>query len=197
MMVVWAMGSLASDSSRIHFAPQNHGMPLGLKYGYLNLTLGITADQCNGPLPASNASQGNIVVADRGTSLVVTSDVAHEYPNPPNPKKVLYINQKETPLLKVERGVPVTFVVQAGHDVSFYVTSNPIGGSPRTADKVYAGGSDAHGVPTLPYTLKWLPDRKTPDEVYYQVLLWCLFTRKHLVGCIQTIGFDHLIKKWQ
>ena len=34
---------------------------------------------------------------------------AMHYPNPPNPDKVLYINKKEAPLLKVERGVPVTF----------------------------------------------------------------------------------------
>jgi hypothetical protein len=170
MTVIWAMGSLSPDSSRIHYTPQNHGAPKGTKYGYLNLTLESRVDQCDGPLAASNASQGNIIVADRGTSLVVTTDIAYEYPNPPNPKKVFYINQKEAPLLKVERGVPVTFVVQAGHDVSFYVTSNPIGGVPRIADTVYAGGSDAHGVPTIPYTLNWLPDRKTPNEVYYQVL---------------------------
>ena len=170
MTVIWAMGSLSPDSSRIHHTPQNHGAPKWTKYGYLNLTLESRIDQCDGPLAASNASQGNIIVADRGTSLVVTSDIAYEYPNPPNPKKVFYINQKEAPLLKVERGVLVTFVVQAGHDVSFYVTSNPIGGVPRIADTVYAGGSDAHGVPTIPYTLNWLPDRKTPNEVYYQVL---------------------------
>ena len=167
MTVIWAMGSLAADSSRVHFTPQNHGLPMGVKYGYLNLTLDTHMDQCKGPLPASNASQGNIVVADRGTSLAVTSDIAYEYPNPPNPKKVFYINQKEAPILKVERGVPVTFLVQAGHDVSFYVTSNPIGGS-RTGT-IYAGGSEAHGVPTTPYTLNWLPDRNTPDEVFYQV----------------------------
>lgn len=168
MVAVWAMGSLAPDSMRVHFTPQNHGLPQGVKYGYLNLTLGSSLDQCFGPLPASNASQGNIVVADRGTSLVVTSDVAYEYPNPPNPRKVLYINSKEAPILRVERGVPVTFLVQAGHDVSFYVTSNPIGGSGRSSSKIYAGGPDAHGVPTIPYTLKWLPDRRTPDKVYYQ-----------------------------
>ncbi|KAG0604091.1 hypothetical protein M758_10G144000 [Ceratodon purpureus] len=170
MTVVWAMGSLSPDSMRVHFTPQNHGLPQGVKYGFLNLTLGNSLDQCLGPLPASNVSQGNIVVADRGTSLVVTSDVAYDYPNPPNPKKVLYINSKEAPLLRVERGVLVTFLVQAGHDVSFYVTSNPIGGSVHNphADKIYAGGSHAHGVPTEPYTLSWLPDRKTPDKVYYQ-----------------------------
>ena len=171
MIVVWAMGSLSPDNKGVRFTPQNHGLPEGVKYGFLNLTLGNSLDQCLGPLPASNASQGNIVVADRGTSLVVTSDLAYEYPNPPNPKKVLYINSKEAPILRVERGVPVTFLVQAGHDVSFYVTSNPIGGSvhnPR-ADKIYAGGAHAHGVPTQPFTLNWLPDRKTPDKVYYQV----------------------------
>lgn len=173
MTVVWAMGSLAPDSNRVHFTPQNHGLPQGVKYGFLNLTLGHPLDQCLGPLPASNASQGNIVVADRGTSLVVTSDLAYDYPNPPNPKKVLYINSKEAPILRVERGVPVTFLVQAGHDVSFYVTSNPIGGRQNSTvnidDKIYAGGPYAHGVPTLPYTLKWLPDRRTPDKIYYQV----------------------------
>jgi hypothetical protein len=125
MTVIWAMGSLSPDSMRVHFTPQNHGLPRGVKYGFLNLTLGYSLDQCLGPLPASNASQGNIVVADRGTSLVITSDLAYDYPNPPNPKKVLYINSKEAPILRVERGVPVTFLVQAGHDVSFYVTSNP------------------------------------------------------------------------
>jgi hypothetical protein len=169
MTVIWAMGSLSPDSMRVHFTPQNHGLPRGVKYGFLNLTLGYSLDQCLGPLPASNASQGNIVVADRGTSLVITSDLAYDYPNPPNPTKVLYINSKEAPILRVERGVPVTFLVQAGHDVSFYVTSNPIGGSVHAHDKIFAGGKDAHGVPTQPYPLTWLPDRRTPDNVYYQV----------------------------
>jgi hypothetical protein len=169
MIVIWAMGTLAADTSRVHFTPQFHGTPKGVKFGYRNLTLSNFVDECSGPLAASNASQGNNVVADRGTSLIVTSDTALEYPNPPNPAKVLYINQKESPVLKVERGVPVTFLVEAGHGVSLYITSDAIGGHTGLNESIYAGGPDAHGVPTSPYTLSWLPDRSTPNEVFYQV----------------------------
>jgi hypothetical protein len=153
-------------------------MAKGVKFGYRNLTLSSFTDECNGPLAASNASQGNNVVADLGTSLVVTSDTALQYPNPPNPAKVLYINQKESPVLKVERGVPVTFLVEAGHGVSLYITSDPIGGHAGLNESIYAGGPDSHGVPTSPNMLSWLPDHSTPNEVFYQVGYRCIYDYK-------------------
>jgi hypothetical protein len=178
MTVIWGMGTLAADNARVHLTPQFHGMPKGVKFGYRNLTLSSFTDECNGPLAASNASQGNNVVADRGTALVVTSDTALQYPNPPNPAKVLYINQKESPVLKVERGVPVTFLVEAGHSVSLYITSDPIGGHADLNESIYAGGPDAHGVPTSPNMLSWLPDHSTPNEVFYQVGYRCIYDHK-------------------
>uniref|UniRef100_M8B4K9 Ferric-chelate reductase 1 n=1 Tax=Aegilops tauschii TaxID=37682 RepID=M8B4K9_AEGTA len=109
-----------------------------------------------------------------GVVVVVVLGV-HErhYPNPPNPEKVLYINKKEAPLLKVERGVPVTFSVEAGHDVPLYITSDPVGGNAtarNASEVIYAGDPTAEGVPATPTELVWLPDRNTPDLVYYQSL---------------------------
>lgn len=84
------------------------------------------------------------MIADKKEPLVVSTGPAMHYPNPPNPSKVLYINKKEAPLLRVERGVPVKFSIQAGHDVALYVTSDPIGGNATSRNKsetIYFGGS--------------------------------------------------------
>ncbi|KAJ7519448.1 hypothetical protein O6H91_20G039000 [Diphasiastrum complanatum] len=169
MRVIWAIGILKPpDSLRPYYLPQNHGPPKGSTFGYLNLTLDDSVDQCLGPLIASDTERGEIVAADSGFDLVVGVDNAVHYPNPPNPNKVFYVNKKEAPILKVERGVPVTFLIQAGHDVAFYVTSDPIGGASNSNETIYAGGPDAHGVPANPFRLVWLPDRHTPDQIYYQ-----------------------------
>nr|GEY69715.1 hypothetical protein [Tanacetum cinerariifolium] len=68
------------------------------------------------------------------------------FPNRPNPLKVLYINEKESLVLRVERGVPVQFSIQAGHDVAFYITLDPLGGNAtlrNVTGKVYTSGPDA------------------------------------------------------
>ncbi|KAL3683605.1 hypothetical protein R1sor_001627 [Riccia sorocarpa] len=166
MQVIWAMGMMKPpDLIKHNRTPQYHGPT----YGYRMLNVGESVDECVGPM-VTNTHQTEVVVADRGTTMVIGSDVAVHYPNPPFPKKVLYINQKESPLLRVERGVPVDFSIQAGHDIAFYITSDPLGGTGATnaSGTIYAGGPEAHGVPVLPYPLTWLPDRSTPDLVYYQ-----------------------------
>nr|CAB3454211.1 unnamed protein product [Digitaria exilis] len=174
MAVLWAIGKLRPpDTLRQHYLPQNHGGPKDTTFGFARLNLSEAVDNCIGPLDADNKEDQERIIADRETPLVVTSAPAVRYPNPPNPDKVLYINKKEAPLLKVERGVPVKFSVQAGHDVALYITSDPIGGNATLRNKtevIYAGGPDTHGVLATPKELVWLPDRNTPDLVYYQSL---------------------------
>ncbi|KAL5206712.1 hypothetical protein ABZP36_034921 [Zizania latifolia] len=174
MAVVWAIGKLRPpDSLRSHYLPQNHGGPRDTTFGFARVNLSESVDSCPGPLDADNKEDQERIIADAKTPLVVTSAPAVRYPNPPNPDKVIYINKKEAPLLKVERGVPVKLSVQAGHDVSLYITSDPIGGNATLRNKtevIYAGGPDAHGVQATPTELVWLPDRNTPDLVYYQSL---------------------------
>lgn len=171
MRVIWAKGFMKPpDGASVHYyTPQLHALKWGDGFGYKQIVLGDPFDECVGPLPASDIYQGDIVVADRGSSLVIGAVEAKHYPNPPFPPKVLSVNKKEAPLLKVERGVPVKLSVQAGHDVPFYITSDPIGGSSNPNETIYAGGPEAHGVPVIPHLLTWLPNSSTPDYVYYQV----------------------------
>ncbi|KAM0871689.1 hypothetical protein ACQ4PT_039217 [Festuca glaucescens] len=174
MAVVWAIGKLRPpDTLRPHYLPQNHGGPRDGTFGLMRVNLSEAVDSCLGPLDADNKQDQDRIIADGKTPLVVISAPALRYPNPPNPDKVIYINKKEAPLLKVERGVPVHFSVQAGHDVALYITSDPIGGNATLRNKtevIYAGGPGSHGVPATPMDLVWLPDRNTPDLVYYQSL---------------------------
>ncbi|GJP74165.1 hypothetical protein CLOP_g4793 [Closterium sp. NIES-67] len=111
---------------------------------------------------------GKVVVADRGTLITVTSGKSTHYPNPPSFTKSFYINGHEAPEIKVERGVPVQFSIQGGHDLPVYITSDPVGGRFNSSEIIFAGGEEAHGVPADPYTLLWKPTSSTPDLVYYQ-----------------------------
>ncbi|KAF7139053.1 hypothetical protein RHSIM_Rhsim07G0163300 [Rhododendron simsii] len=174
MTVIWAMGLLKPpDSLHPYYLPENHGET----YGYLTLNVSDHVNDCLGPLDAEDKDDQDLITADRNAPLVVTVGPAVYYPNPPNPSKVIYINKKEAPVLRVERGVPVKFSIQAGHDVAFYVTSDPLGGNATLRNKsetIYAGGPAAEGVPASPMVLNWAPDRNTPDQVYYQ----SVFTEK-------------------
>ncbi|KAJ6329945.1 hypothetical protein OIU76_008715 [Salix suchowensis] len=140
----------------------------------VNYTENMTVNECLGPLDAADKEDQDLIIADANKPLVVTTGPAVHYPNPPNPSKVLYINKKEAPVLKVERGVPVRFSVQAGHDVALYITTDLIGGNATSRNKtetIYAGGPEAEGVLASPMELIWEPDRNTPDQVYYQILV--------------------------
>ncbi|XP_072995067.1 cytochrome b561, DM13 and DOMON domain-containing protein At5g54830 [Typha latifolia] len=174
MTVIWALGMMRPpDALRPYYLPQNHGGPPESAYGFISLNVSEKMNDCFGPLDADDKEDQDRITANGKTPLIVTSGLALHYPNPPNPLKVLYVNKKEAPLLKVERGVPVTFSVQAGHDVALYVTSDPIGGNAtlrNLTESIYAGGPEAEGVPASPTELVWLPDRNTPDEVYYHSL---------------------------
>lgn len=174
MTVIWSMGLIKPpDSLNPYYLPQNHGGT----FGHLTLNISEHFDDCLGPLNAEDKEDQDVITADGKTPIVVSSGPAIRYPNPPNPSKVIYINKKEAPVLKVERGVPVTFSIQAGHDVAFYVTSDPLGGNAtlrNTSEIVYAGGQEAEGVQASPMELIWAPDRNTPDQVYYH----SVFTQK-------------------
>lgn len=165
MTVIWALGRMKPpDSLRPFYLPGFHHA----SYGYLQLNISSAEDTCAGPLQVPAPDEGDMIVADTGSAIVVGVGPATHYPNPPNPEKIIFLNKIEAPVLKVERGVQVTFSIQAGHDVAFYITDDPVGGVFVANATVYAGGSSAHGVPASPYELKWLPNRTTPDEVFYQ-----------------------------
>uniref|UniRef100_A0A0E0E4G1 Cytochrome b561 domain-containing protein n=1 Tax=Oryza meridionalis TaxID=40149 RepID=A0A0E0E4G1_9ORYZ len=178
MTVIWAIGLLRPpDSLQPYYLPLGHGAPAGTAFGFATLNVSSSAPAasggCVGPLDAEDKEDQDRITAERNTPLVVTAGPSLHYPNPPNPGKVLYINKKEAPLLKVERGVPVTFSVEAGHDAPLYITSDAVGGnatSRNATEVVFAGGARAEGVPAAPAELVWLPDRNTPDVVYYQSL---------------------------
>ncbi|XP_010541578.1 PREDICTED: cytochrome b561, DM13 and DOMON domain-containing protein At5g54830-like [Tarenaya hassleriana] len=171
MIVIWALGLIKPpDSINPYYLPQNHGGVESETYGHFLLNLSEHVDECLGPLDADNKDVQDLIIADANAPLVVTAGPAVRYPNPPNPSTVLYINKKEAPLLRVERGVPVKFSVQAGHGVSFYITSDFLGGNATLRNKsetIYAGGQEAHGVLASPLELVWAPNRNTPDQVYY------------------------------
>ncbi|KAF3776726.1 Cytochrome b561 DM13 and DOMON domain-containing protein [Nymphaea thermarum] len=171
--VIWALGLIRPpDSLRPYYLPQNHGGKELVNFGYLALNVSKVVDDCIGPLEAKDKEDQDLIVADAKSPLIVTSGPSMNYPNLPSPSKVLYINKKEAPLLRVERGVPVKFSVQAGHDVALYITSDQVGGNSssvrNTSEIVYAGGPTIQGVPASPKELVWSPDRNTPDQVYYQ-----------------------------
>ncbi|KAF8407229.1 hypothetical protein HHK36_006356 [Tetracentron sinense] len=172
MTVIWALGLIRPpDTLRPYYLPQNHGGPQLLTYGQLVLNVSEHVNDCLGPLDAEDKEDQDLIYADGKSPLVVVTGPALHYPNPPNPSKVLYVNKKESPVLRVERGVPVKFSIQAGHDVALYITSDPIGGnatSRNMSETIYAGGPEAEGVPASPMELVWSPDRNTPDQVYYQ-----------------------------
>ncbi|XP_011069702.1 cytochrome b561, DM13 and DOMON domain-containing protein At5g54830 [Sesamum indicum] len=170
MIVIWAIGLIKPpDSLRPLYLPQNHGGT----YGHLRLNISARVNDCLGPLDAQDKEDQDLVIADKKEPLVISTGPALHYPNPPNPSKVLYINKKEAPILRVERGVPVKFSIQAGHDVALYVTSDPIGGNAtlrNASETIYFGGPEAEGVQASPGEMVWAPDRNTPDLVYYHSL---------------------------
>ncbi|XP_051119074.1 cytochrome b561, DM13 and DOMON domain-containing protein At5g54830 [Andrographis paniculata] len=170
MVVIWAIGPIKPpDSIRPIYLPQNHGG----SYGHLRLNISDRVNDCLGPLDAQDKEDQDVVIADKKEPLIVSTGLAMHHPNPPNPGKVLYINKKEAPVLRVERGVKVKFSIQAGHDVALYITSDPIGGNATLRNKsetIYFGGPKAEGVQASPTELTWAPDRNTPDLVYYQSL---------------------------
>lgn len=168
MTVIWALGLIKPpDALWPYYLPQNHGGT----YGHLVVNVSENVNDCLGPLDAEDKEDQDIVIADKKAPLVVSAGPALHYPNPPNPSKVIYINKKEAPVLRVERGVKVKFSIQAGHDVAFYITSDPLGGNAtlrNLSETVYVGGPKAEGVQSSPMELSWAPDRNTPDLVYYQ-----------------------------
>ncbi|KAI3696637.1 hypothetical protein L6452_29074 [Arctium lappa] len=168
MTCIWALGLIKPpDSNFPYYLPENHGKT----YGHVHINISASVNDCKGPLDAKNKQDQELVIADKKVPLVVTSGPAVHYPNPPNPSKVLYINKKPSPVLRIERGVPVKFSIQAGHNVAFYITSDPLGGNATTRNRsetVYVGGPEAQGVQSKPAELEWAPNRNTPDQVYYQ-----------------------------
>jgi hypothetical protein len=170
LTVIWAVGPIRPpDTLRPYYLPQNHRAA----YGHFVLNVSERVDDCLGALDADDKEDQDIIIADANVPLVIMSGPALHYPNPPNPSKVLYINKKEAPVLRVERGVPVKFSIQAGHDVALYITSDPIGGNAtlrNMTETIYAGGPEAEGVQASPMELLWAPDRNTPDQVYYHSL---------------------------
>ncbi|KAK1394629.1 hypothetical protein POM88_013685 [Heracleum sosnowskyi] len=170
MTVIWALGSMKPpDSLRPYYLPTKHGE----SFGYLNINVSDHMNDCVGPLDAEDKEDQDLLSADGKEALVITTGPALHYPNPPKPSKVIYINRKEAPVLRVERGVPIKFSIQAGHNVALYVTSDPLGGNAtlrNLTETIYFGGPKAEGVQSSPTELIWAPNRNTPNDVYYQNL---------------------------
>ncbi|KAH7294389.1 hypothetical protein KP509_28G069000 [Ceratopteris richardii] len=163
MMIIWALGVMKEpDSLWPWYLPEKH-----TSFGHVKLNLSKALNECKGPLQAPNFDDSDLLTTEPGIAILVTVGPAIHNPNPPHPDEVIYFNKVESPVLKVERGVPVTFSIQAGHAVAFYISENPVGGEPEENTMIFAGGPHAHGVPASPYYLTWKPDRFTPDEVYY------------------------------
>ena len=90
----------------------------------------MSVDKCLEPLEAENKEDDHPLIVVYGKSpLIVGVENAMHYPNPPNPSKVLYISRKEAAVLRVERGVPVSFSIWVRHDVAFCITFDPIVGA--------------------------------------------------------------------
>ncbi|KAF2562975.1 hypothetical protein F2Q70_00014968 [Brassica cretica] len=108
LTVIWALGVIKPpDVINPYYLPENHGGVESENYGHFSLSLSYHVDECLGPLDADNKYDQGVIIADANAPLVVTAGPSVHYPNPPNPAKVLYINKKEAPVLRVERGVPV------------------------------------------------------------------------------------------
>ncbi|GBG88691.1 hypothetical protein CBR_g48221 [Chara braunii] len=167
---VWAIGPLRPKEGKTPVTPVYPGRKSGVDYGFGNITLGKFNDNCVGPLNASFMYSSHIKTARRGVPLVVTSGPSKDYPNPPASDRSLFIDGVETPVLQVERGVEIMFSVEAGHDVPFYITPDPVGGKWNESELVLAGGPESSGVHTSPYAMTWTPDAHTPNPVYYQSL---------------------------
>jgi hypothetical protein len=90
------------------------------------------------------------------------------YPNPDSWGLSYHINDEESPVLLLERGVEYTFLIQAGASHPFYLTDDINGGQSNPQEIVFAGGEDAHGTPEAPHELRFTPTAAHPDVFYYQ-----------------------------
>jgi len=64
------------------------------------------------------------------------------YPNPPGWGLSLHVNGFETPVLRVVRGVPYNFTIEAGETHPVYITDTIIGGGARAPWKERVGDPD-------------------------------------------------------
>lgn len=134
--VIWSLGLLhyLSPKALVPAVPTYHGQPQGAAYGVTVLTLASSADDCHTVLQPDASSQATsgaagggssgsgsgggggvstqvggvatMIVADRGTSLEVTSGPSVAYPNPPTGNRTLYVNGLEAPDIKVGPTLP-------------------------------------------------------------------------------------------
>ncbi|KAF3541004.1 hypothetical protein F2Q69_00019560 [Brassica cretica] len=160
LTVIWALGVIKPpDVINPYYLPENHGGVESENYGHFSLSLSDHVDECLGPLDADNKYDQGVIIADANAPLVVTAGPSVHYPNPPNPAKVLYINKKEAPVLRVERGVPVKFSIEAGHDVSFYITSDFL-----VENMTYVRCKSEEGIITLEFTRPLKPSCSHRDR---------------------------------
>ncbi|KAG4123014.1 hypothetical protein ERO13_D11G305215v2 [Gossypium hirsutum] len=103
-----------------------------------------------GLMKPPNENQSHFLPQFHGeVSLVATTGEVLHYPNPPSLTKVLW------------------------HDVALYITSDSLGGNAtlrNATETIYSGEPEAEGVVANPHELISVPDRNTPDQVYYQSL---------------------------
>eukprot|EP00056_Hartaetosiga_gracilis_P007795 m.112213 g.112213 ORF g.112213 m.112213 type:complete len:838 (+) comp12779_c1_seq2:605-3118(+) len=180
---VYAMGPLTESSSGALPIVLYHGANRADPSFKLDLSKS-PAEQCDflsadngGDNSGSNNNTDQCGVANIAgvTTFVVTTGTNYNYPNPPAWGLSYHINNFESPVLRVQRGVEYTFVIKATNQHPLYITNDIIGGRANAdMETVEAGSETAWGTESEPYNLTWTPTDETPDVVYYQ----CWFHQK-------------------
>jgi len=111
---------------------------------------------------------GTNVVLSGFTRFDITAGPATNYPNPPNPEEVFYVNEYQTPIILYEEGVPLSFSIRAGPNNPFYLTDDINGGNTNPYEEVFAGGDEAVGTLVNAFNLSWTSNQDTPDMIFYQ-----------------------------
>ncbi|BDA51080.1 probable cytochrome b561, DM13 and DOMON domain-containing protein [Coccomyxa sp. Obi] len=179
---VWGVGPLSQGSTAaepvvLFHAPSNKGPTYAasdfkLSLGAPSQCKAILTPQPAGstpaPTPAASKMQGpQLLDLTKSNMIEITTGTNKNYPNPPAWGLSLHVNGLETPVVRVSRGVPYTFVIKAGETHPIYITDNVNGGG-EDSDIIYGGSDSATGTAAMPFTFTWTPNMTTPDTVFYQ-----------------------------
>lgn len=87
-------------------------------------------------------------IIDGPTEFTITTGTNKNYPNPPAWGLSLWVNNMESPILVVRRGIPYTFKIEAGISHPVYITTSIIGGGLLTGfsgERIFAGNDTTFG----------------------------------------------------
>ncbi|KAJ3122596.1 hypothetical protein HK098_002732 [Nowakowskiella sp. JEL0407] len=169
---VWSFGPLSEALNVVvlYHGPNNHSQPeFKIKLGGANRTECVPLSSSNkATTPVARVEPKKITGV---TQFKVTTGSNANYPNPPAWGLSYHINDYETPVLEMVRGTEYTFTISAGPTHPLYLTTSITGGkgSSNTTEKVFAGDNGvAAGTSDKPATLKFTPNKETPETIYYQ-----------------------------